>query len=141
MIRHNQLLKKIKNKIIDFDLTDSLLEINFELFCNFYENGQLEIVDWWCDKDHKIVKKEMDYLYFWWKTLRIKQKNKFEEIQEKILNGMHVMFSINNTIDIKYTFPYTQNRFNKLIKIENYLENSCDRHLQRLVKIRLWLWT
>lgn len=86
----------------------------FKLLCDFVEN-QSHYIAWEADEPHAEAKKEIDYLYNWWKNERPKRQKEVDQEYEK-MSGL-------DGFDAK----------RKLYEEE-------DNNLIRLMKIRRFLW-
>ena len=56
-----------------WEYTTTVLEINFSMFVDFYENGGLGDINWESDDEHIHARKEMQELYFYlfWRLLSV----------------------------------------------------------------------
>lgn len=146
MTKMQKRMKKVfkKNKF-SFDIIETLLIASFEMFCEFYENGDISIIDWESDLEHREVKKSMDHLYFYWTVLRPKHKKLLDKLLdifygkenykttfEDDKNGYFTMKSEKKLPDYKY---------DKLHKIENFINKCEQKNLELLIKIKDYLWT
>lgn len=153
-------IKKIYNRLRIFrklwnsyeapwDIIDSILEFNMELFCEFYERGKLDLVGWDYDEYHQQAKQKMDEIYNWWK---IERQNTIEQIDEvlslwsehhkswwedngEIFEGEEVVSF--KSIDTKYSdYLFDLHR-----NLERILEAEDEKYLMMLIEIRNFLWT
>lgn len=140
--RMKRIFKEYKHS---FDIIDTLLVTSFEMFCEFYENGDLDIVDWDADFKHKEAKSKMDHLYFYWKVLRPKHKKAHYKLLDYYYGkeNYKVTFEDDNdgysTMKAEKKFPdYKYDKFNK---IEYFIDKCEQKNLELLIKIRNYLWT
>lgn len=101
-----------------FDICDSLYDVNFAMFCEFYENGQLDLIDWEAGDEHRKAKKQMDDLYKWETVTR----PEWDKLWDSQLDD----FDRNKT---------------DIFELEDKIRNARKKNLQKLVKISDWLWT
>lgn len=106
-----------------FDVVDTIFDSCFFLFNEFYENGNIDMVNWNSDPSHIFAKKEMDHLYFWFNVLRNKQLQKMEMLCKR---------SIKN---------HRTSSYRKEIDVANNIYNKQQEMLERLIKIREYMWT
>jgi hypothetical protein len=116
------------------------------LFCEFYEKGKLDLVDWNSDENHKLIKSQMDEIYNWWKverTRRIKERdeiltewsehNKFWTEESKDFEGNYEFKSM--------SIRYSDYLFELHSELERILDAEEEKYLMMLAEIRNYLWT
>jgi hypothetical protein len=129
-----------------WECVDMLVTFNFELLCEFYENGGIDTINWDSDDYHKQAKNDMDNLYTYWKKER---KEKQEEI-DYLLDE----WSKHN---VSWFGPYQEDseydEYNSVCsKYGNYLFkllDQCEEEFRKkeeenlicLIKIKNFLWT
>lgn len=128
-----------------WEMIDPMLEYPMEMFCEFYEHGGLDIIEWNSDDGHKHTKAEMDYLYKWWMIDRYERQDEIDSLLE-IWSEHHVSWWEANSNDY-YTYTTTpKNKYadylHKLLnETEEKFEKEKEENLIRLMKIRNYLWT
>ena len=128
-------------------MIDPLLDYPFEMFCEFYENGGIEEIDWNSDEGHRNAKSEMDYLYKWFTIDRKERELEIGTVSETWCEH-HVSWWENiPDNDSCYTWvfvpknKYAEYLFTIVQDLEINYENEKEVNLIRLVKIRNYLWT
>lgn len=129
-----------------WECQDMLVAFNFELLCDFYENGGIDSINWEGTEYHLSAKKEMDYLYNYWKVERQEKLDQQEYILEQ-WSLHHVSWSEQCKDDpdlfeyycssSKYG-DYLHSLYHNLVEEFNSQE---EENLIRLIKIRGFLWT
>ena len=126
------------------DIVDSMLEINMGLFCEFYDRGGIDKVDWEWEDSRIEVKSKMDEIYNWWK---VERKKRLEEIDvildtwgdhhvtwwKELHNGFREHCSATN--------KYADYLFELLSQLESSLEKETEKYLVWLMEMRNYLWT
>jgi hypothetical protein len=128
-----------------WEMSEYLMDITFEMFCEFYENGGIEHIEWNSDEWHKHAKEEMDYLYKWW----TKDRHEREEEIDTILDEWcirHVVWWEEVDNGSYYHYHSTSSRYTEYLsgllhRLEYALEQEEEDNLIRLVKIKGYLWT
>lgn len=126
-----------------WEMIEPMLEIPFEIFCEFYEHGGMEIIDYTSDEGHINAKAEMDYLYKWFTIDRHERELEIETVLST-WSEHHVSFW--NCMGQYYVYGTQHSRYeNYLFKILQELEDAYEKeqedNLIRLIKIRNYLWT
>lgn len=132
-----------------WECQDMLLTFNFELLCDFYENGGIDIIDWESEEFHSNAKKEIDYLYNYWK---VERKEKQEEndylLSEWSLHIVHWSepYKELDTDKDLYAWCSISSKYGDYLhslyrKCEEEFEKQEEENLIRLIKIRGFLWT
>ena len=110
------------------DRCDAMYLACFKLLVEYVEEeGPFEIIDWDSDDAHKHAASEIKALYKWWKTERAAAKATLEAIPvEEKTDG---------------TFGFEGPNWTAYLKMSDDLEKRDDEMLDRLMKIRKFLWT
>jgi hypothetical protein len=117
-----------------------------ELFCDFYENGEIDIVVWEDDcgtRDN--IKLQMDEIYNWWKIERAKRLEEIDTVLDEW--SQHSFHFSRKCKDEKFfefvsvSTKYSNYLFNLLNDLENALEKDSERYLVYLMEMRNYLWT
>jgi hypothetical protein len=138
-------LKRLFNHYYSFDICEDITNINFTVFKDFYENGELDIIDWESDDHHSTAKKTMDSLYFYVNYFRPKYLKINEHLLEKWDSdvdwgkdtdneGFSIMIFKNKT-------PENEKIIDTYHKIEDFLNKYDIIYLHKLIDIKNFLWT
>jgi hypothetical protein len=142
-----RLFKKFwKHYFASWDICDSFLGINMELFCDFYEHGGMDEVVWeddWGIRDN--IKLQMDEIYNWWKVERAKRLEEIDIVLDE-WSQHHFHFFKKDEKEkffkwISINTKYSEYLFNLLNDLENALEKDSERYLVYLMEMRNYLWT
>lgn len=142
-----RLFKRIWNSYLaPWDMVESLLEINMEMFCEFYEKGSLDMIDWTSDIEHQRAKHQMDEIYTWW----VRERPKRQEEIEEVLHTWSEHFVSWDEPDPDhagwYSFECCSTKYAEYINrmyhdLEDHLLKKEDEYLAMLMSLRKWLWT
>lgn len=147
-----KLQKRMKNLFKEYkyswNATENLLQSCFEIFCEFYENGGIEIIDWSIDEEHKEVKKQLDHLYFYWTILRNKHLKKLDYILDKFY-GHGPIFEKNNLnfkekwkLQDKYLDDvFSEKELLFYSKLEFLINENDNKNLKLLILLKDWMMT
>jgi hypothetical protein len=126
-----------------FDLADSIRDVNYELLKWFYEKGQLDLVNWESNKEHKEVYSKMRSSYLWYTQIRPKQNEQYEYYLEKFYgpNNVTVIFNEDSIIKLEYGKYKDKKYFEFLRRLEQHLYNVDQDRLKNIIDIRNHLWT
>jgi hypothetical protein len=138
--------KKLKKNYWSYDITDFLFTSNFEFFCDFMENGELQIVDWEYDELHKKVKKELDDLYHWYKVDRENYNKEYDKLEVTIddltFNDFkNLVLNISNIKKVDKNILNNIDRTNlNWMKVDMIIRYVDSIKLNKLISLRDWLW-
>jgi hypothetical protein len=132
-------------KTVDFrswDIVDTLYILNFETFCEFYEHGNLDSIDWDSDVSSKKTKKKIDDLYNWYMhVIRGKWEshwarweyycNKYKVKKEEVVHDVRTYNTGGPTEEI----------IRDLLQEEQDLYKEEEKKMIELIKLRNCLWT
>lgn len=120
-----------------YDTDRRMLQACFLLLVEYVEiEKPFEIADWECDERHKHVASEIKDLYYWWKIERAQKRAEVSaawaatDEEPRFISVEGGGFTINMSEAHK-----------GLISRENELDEEDQHNLERLIKIRGWLWT
>lgn len=118
-----------------FDIYDSLFDINMELFKHFFENTNLDYIDWTYEEDSAKARFIMGEIYDYYFE-RIYLKKEYDKLisipyENKIKDGRN--------ISDKYTKEENE-FFERAYEIEDYLLKRDEEVMIQLMKIRKYLW-
>ena len=154
-------LRRLKNRIKFFkklwptyfaawDICETILDFNFELFCNFYEDGDLELVEWNSDKYHKNAKKWFDEIYKYWKIERPKLIEDCDNLLMEWSKHYKFWWEESNEIDEngeKY-FEYkseeneeAEELFKQHSELEQEIEKLDKKYLKKIIDLKDYMWT
>lgn len=126
------------------DINHRMLYANFKLLCEFIEHEDVGIarINWESDPGHSHAIREMRALYFWWKFQRQADIDEADAMFDKIWkdsvgNEKFPWNNINETLSKTRNHPLDTEYEN----LRNYVDTIDDKQLERLVKIRNYLWT
>jgi len=133
-----------KEYIAAWDIVDSIVQFNFLLFKEFYEKGEMGIVNWASDEYHIETKKQFDEIYNYITVIRpkkIKQINEvisvwgshFKHWTEKI-DEEYVEWKSQDTKNSNFYFELHRTLEDTLYKEDEY-------YLCMMMEIRNFLWT
>jgi hypothetical protein len=142
-----RLFKRIwKSYLAPWDMVESLLEINMEMFCEFYEKGQLDRIDWTSDIEHQRAKNQMDEIHTWWTVERPKRQEEIEELLDTW--NEHFVFYSEPCKDHPgwYEGQCLSTRYSEYLnkmyhELEEHLWKKEGEYLVMLIGLRKWLWT
>ena len=139
----NRFKKILRKNPFSWSVGYTMLEINFEMFCEFIENGERDRYDWKSTDDDRFAYEEQNKLYFWWKTLRPKHYKIYETILGKsygdcnILKNEFLPIENSNYKTWNITFKRDDEKFLHLSSnIETWIYKIEDKNLVRLMNIR-----
>ena len=127
-----------------WDFVDTIVNVNFEMLCEFVENGDMHIIDW---SYRKKVKKTIDEIYLYWKEKRptlIKLSEEYCSIAYSDENFKHEFVPTNNPELVMWNSEQnkTGKKFSKLHRnLDKLVEKLDEKYLIELIKIRGYLWT
>jgi hypothetical protein len=113
-----------------------------ELFCEFYENANLDRVNWNSDNIHIQAKLEMDFIYKWWCFDRKERLFEIDTVLDVWIEH-HVSF-FEKEKDY-YVYKSSNTKYaNYLLDLHDTLEKKLIQEeedcLVRLMKIKNFLW-
>lgn len=119
------------------DTDTRMLQACFLLLVEYVEREKpFDVVDWESDEKTKEIGKEIKELYHWWKVGRAEKRSALNK--EWAANEDQSEFI---PVDSGGYRIYIPESVKKLNEKENRLDEEDQRNLERLVKIRGWLWT
>lgn len=138
-IQKRKKFKSYFNDYISYDITHLINELPFELFKDFYENGDLDIVNWKSDKLHIFIKSEMDLIY----NYITKFRSKWLQKQFNFLDRISIKENKNFELEINDTLNDSNNRklFEMSNRIESFVDKCDSKYLKKIIDIRHFLWT
>jgi hypothetical protein len=149
-----RILKRIKMALFffkdyySFGIDEKITDINFAMFKDFYECGELNIVDWTWTAKHRRAKSEIDRIYFYVSYFRPKYMKIMDELLNKWFNatphtktqkGIHgfVEYVKNQKDTDDYKTKIQALRW----RMEEFIDTKDIEYLVRLMKIKDFLWT
>ncbi len=132
-----------------WETIDMLLAVNFEILCDFVENGGIESILW--EEDPWLsARKEIDSLYHWWKIERKERKEEIDYLLEE--SSIHFVSWWDTIEEEKYSkedymeFCSVESKYGKYLsdlyhKCQKDLDIQETENIIRLAKIRNYLWT
>lgn len=128
-----------------WEMIEPMIEIPFEIFCEFYEHSGLKDKINYSESPWKEAVEEMDFLYNWWNII-------YDQRQEEINYLLHVW----SEHFVSWIEPFKENEdftewksqstryaeylSDMLHKEEEKFEKEKEEALIRLIKIRNYLW-
>lgn len=110
-----------------FDIVDDLPQMVFTIFKEFYEKGQIDIVDWNSDDEHIKIKQNMNNIYNYIVVERQKILNKIDLIDLQLS-------------DIKFKSKCKKN-ISIYYKLSNDFYKKDNIYCKKIIDIRNYLWT
>lgn len=131
-----------KYDFYSFDIINNVLYYTMELFCEFYENANLDRVNWNSDNIHIQAKLEMDFIYKWWCFDRKERLFEIDTVLDVWIEH-HVSF-FEKEKDY-YVYKSSNTKYaNYLLDLHDTLEKKLIQEeedcLVRLMKIKNFLW-
>jgi hypothetical protein len=128
-----------------WECLDMLVTFNFELLCDFYENGGIDTICWDSDEYHEQAKKDMDYLYNYWKKERQEKQDEIDYLLSE-WSEHNILWSEPYQGDDFYEYKsicskYGEYLFDLLKQCEEEFRKKEEESLVCLIKIRNFLWT
>jgi len=131
--------KLLKHYQAAWDITDTLFHFNFITFCEFYEEGGLDTVDWVWNEVDREAKAEMDYLYNWYTKDRLDREEEIEVVSDT--HAEHCFMIWNAPWFHTPKNKYGDYLFKMLLDLEDKYYQEITDNLVRLMKIRMFLST
>ena len=128
-----------------WEMVEPMLEIPFEMFCEFYENGGIENICY-DESPWKETKEEMDFLYNWYNEIMLQREEEIKTLLNEWCEH-HVSWSIpledkpGWSLYQNFSTRYADYLSNMLHEEEQKFEKEKENALIRLMKIRNYLWT
>lgn len=144
-IKRKSLYKKMMEGYYSFDLIDTIPRVMFAMFVDFYENGQLDIVNWDSDKGHIKAKRKMDKIYTF-------IKYRLPEFQKQADEAIHMWAGHTeiiekpsdtpNCVEINFQTEEGHKHFNDLYtKLILKITKLTNKYCKKIINIREFLWT
>jgi len=122
-----------------YDTDSRMLQACFLLLIEYVEKeNPFEMIDWNVDERHKEIAAEIKYLYNWWKTDRAAKHAALAKEWESLPPEEATRFVAVEDGGFKIQIPDSHKVLN--VKTDE-LDEEDNRNLQRLIKIRGFLWT
>lgn len=128
-----------------FDMVEQIPFVLSTYFVDFYENGQLDLIDWDSDPEHKQARKDMTELYIWFKwwkpmleTFSGKMMDEYWEYSGKPKN-----IKLENTLNWinKEKTEEEIQKWKYCIGLDNLIAEKNKYYMAKLVGMHEWLWT
>jgi len=137
-------MKKLFNKFYSFDIVGVVPDVLFGMLIEFYENSNIEFVDWEYDKVIKNKRKRIDKIYLYAKFLRKKWLNKADHVLSLSTLEMKFKPCEDNCKCSEIYFENESVRNKKIHDIYNWIENfiwECDnKYCKEIIELRGKLW-
>lgn len=125
------------------DIDERILHVNFTLLGMYMDLENPAQINWEDGPERSFAWKEIQYLYYWWKTERPKRE-KMEEVFNARLDEMNWHLKTepigNGLSRLIPPTPEVKKEFDKWHELEARWENEDEENLIRLMKVRLYLW-
>ena len=129
---------------------DLLLHASFQILVDFVEKERpFEIVDWKHDQKHREAAKEIRYLYRWWVKLRFKRHDPLDDLKERpsLEEQLKPVYDNDGKTISHYEltkqtkkYPKYYAMLKKSWKLDEKWQDEDQANLNRLIKIRRFLW-
>lgn len=140
-------LKSIWNSYVaPWEWVDGYLEINMKLFEDFYNHSGLDTIMWSSDYDHCNARIIMEEIYEWW-TITYKQREEEISYLLSLWNEHSISYWIDSAdhegcMKWKHqSTQYSEHVWNLLQTHEALFESEKKEMLEKLISIRVFLWT
>lgn len=119
-----------------------MLHGNFQLLVDYIEQQDaFNFIDWDSDKNSRKIKKELEYLYNWWKKDRPEKLKHIDDYIDKSNCGKPNKLGVIDFNLIKKQFPKYVKALNEMDKLDKELYKEETENLIKLIKLRAYLWT
>lgn len=143
---------KVKEYYYRWDICDFILYSNFEAFLIWYkiEFFTHPICDWEWEEGHIKAKKEMNALFNWWIGVRPLRHDTYEKLLHEVcvldknrfvpITGSD-NYRLESLVKDESKKEYIRKLWNRVHKLDDMLHEQDIEMLQRLIKIKDYLWT
>ncbi len=114
-----------------YDIPDLITYVNFKFIERFVEDEKcFEFINWEINMKSKLIKKELEEIYNYWKVIRPNYEKKLNQMYKSLPNFENY-YNINELKDVN----------NKCFQLEAKIIKYDTRYLHRIINIKNYLWT
>lgn len=134
-----------KQYVAPWEIVESVLDFNMNLFCDFYRNGGINCIEWGSDESHFTAKKWFDKIYKYWTVERLKLVKEYEKVLSNWSDCTPMRLVDSEFENFKEVeFDKSENS-EKLFKLHTELKQKIDKmdtkYLKKIVELRGYMWT